>query len=1141
MEFFESMIGSHASSRLSTLVVRTTGEKSCWVALPPALVNRLIDGAQLPQTLQLTQAASAGVRSNGSSSPTWHVAWQGAAATSGHNIVEVPAQLAALLGISDGTAVDVRMVSDVAAAVSVTVEPANVDDWEVVESNAEYLTDQMLHQVGMVAVGQPFPFWVHGKTMLTLKVSAAVPADLVRLVHGCEVYVAPRPRQRTAPAASDGSAAGTAQSPARAVEPLPPVWLRIQEAGSETLVLLEAAVSDAQDGDCAEEGAEAWCTTLAWVSPHVAASQHWQPGDTVLVTCSGERGQRVQHLHVAISNSAAPGHVMLSPATVAMLQTAAHRHARLQAAQPATRPVPRLMSLLPLVLQHPGGSGGRAAAHRAPASSVWGDEGPISIASALAGSQGQPLSNGSTAGSSWQPGGSGSRQRPWLRFLTSTQLSRMFASWLAAQANAAGGGTDGPTLLQDGTVVALRHPDTGCSAYFGVQLQRGLSLDEGGSVTVLVRPEDVRPKVAGATGAAANTAAAATTAADCRVELGSAVPMQVMDVSPHPPPKLRVRPAWLQASAAAALRHALPLLSPASRAALATAGAPPPGAGLLLSGGPGSGKTALAAWLADALGSGCMAHSVYLDCSELAGDATLSVHKALHSRFAEAVACMPALLILDGLEVVCPTVAAGGDPGLVEPGGDALVAWLCDVLAALRAPSRLPVPVVVVATCNDAAELAEPLRAAGRLDALISLPAPGPAQREAILTADLVSRGVTLPAGELQAAAAQMEGYDASDMAALLDRAMLGSARRHLALAPPVTAPLPAPKQPPTAPKASAALRQLQLREPDLAAARQGFSPAAFWGIGRPADATAGVQGWEEVGGLAEVKAALREALELPARAPALVAAAPLRLRTGALLYGPPGCGKTHAVRAAAAAAGLRLIAVSGPEVLNKYIGASEAAVRDLFRRAAAAAPCVLFFDEFDSIAPQRGHDSTGVTDRVVNQLLTELDGVEGLKGVSVVGATSRPDLLDAALLRPGRLDRLLLCDFPDAPARVAIVHALARRMPLAADAQLDAMAAGADGFTGADLRALLTEAQLAAVHEALDAQDTSPSSGAGPSQAPPLVTNAHLRAAFNSARPSVSRQEAAQLTALYSRFRQGRDPGWGGATAAAGQRVTLA
>ncbi|GIL79881.1 hypothetical protein Vretifemale_9048, partial [Volvox reticuliferus] len=213
-------------------------------------------------------------------------------------------------------------------------------------------------------------------------------------------------------------------------------------------------------------------------------------------------------------------------------------------------------------------------------------------------------------------------------------------------------------------------------------------------------------------------------------------------------------------------------------------------------------------------------------------------------------------------------------------------------------------------------------------------------------------------------------------------------------------------------------------------------------------------EGWEDVGGLEDVVASLREALLLPVRYRDLVAAAPLRLRTGALLYGPPGCGKTHVVAAAVAAvskiAPVRFLTVKGPELLNKYIGASEAAVRDLFARAAAAAPAVLFFDEFDAIAPPRGHDSTGVTDRVVNQLLTELDGVEGLRGVVVLAATSRPDLIDAALLRPGRLDRLLFCGPPKGPEqRLAILRALSRRLNLARDVDLRRVAEASEGMTG--------------------------------------------------------------------------------------------
>ncbi|CAN0364833.1 unnamed protein product, partial [Laminaria digitata] len=163
----------------------------------------------------------------------------------------------------------------------------------------------------------------------------------------------------------------------------------------------------------------------------------------------------------------------------------------------------------------------------------------------------------------------------------------------------------------------------------------------------------------------------------------------------------------------------------------------------------------------------------------------------------------------------------------------------------------------------------------------------------------------------------------------------------------------------------------------------------------------------------------------LPVKYGRLFEATPTRLPTGALLYGPPGCGKTLLAGAVAAECGLNFISVKGPEVLDKYIGASEQAVRSLFARAASAAPCVLFFDEFEAVAPRRGNDNTGVTDRVVNQLLTFLDGVEGRDGVYVLGATSRPDLIDSALLRPGRLDRQLYCGFPDELEREDILHAV--------------------------------------------------------------------------------------------------------------------
>ena len=178
---------------------------------------------------------------------------------------------------------------------------------------------------------------------------------------------------------------------------------------------------------------------------------------------------------------------------------------------------------------------------------------------------------------------------------------------------------------------------------------------------------------------------------------------------------------------------------------------------------------------------------------------------------------------------------------------------------------------------------------------------------------------------------------------------------------------------------------------------------------------------WDDIGGMKDVKRTLRETFEYPTVYSKIFKNCPLRLRSGVLLYGYPGCGKTLIASAIAKECNLNFISIKGPELLNKYIGASESATRECFERASAAKPCILFFDEFESIATRRGHDSTGVTDRVVNQMLTQMDGAEGLDGVYVLAATSRPDLIDPALLRPGRLDKSLLCDLPNTEDRLDV------------------------------------------------------------------------------------------------------------------------
>lgn len=262
------------------------------------------------------------------------------------------------------------------------------------------------------------------------------------------------------------------------------------------------------------------------------------------------------------------------------------------------------------------------------------------------------------------------------------------------------------------------------------------------------------------------------------------------------------------------------------------------------------------------------------------------------------------------------------------------------------------------------------------------------------------------------------------------------------------------------------ASNDLTLTKADFAAALKNFTPTSL----RNVTLTNSTTTFSSIGGLQTTRKTLLETLMYPTKYAPIFAKSPLRLRSGLLLYGYPGCGKTLLASAVAGECNLNFISVKGPEILNKYIGASEKSVRDLFERAQAAKPCVLFFDEFDSIAPKRGHDSTGVTDRVVNQMLTQMDGAEGLDGVYVLAATSRPDLIDPALLRPGRLDKSLLCDMPDADDRLDILKAVSAKMHLKPDvsSRLLTVAQRTEGFTGADLQALVYNAHLEAIHDLL-------------------------------------------------------------------------
>lgn len=471
------------------------------------------------------------------------------------------------------------------------------------------------------------------------------------------------------------------------------------------------------------------------------------------------------------------------------------------------------------------------------------------------------------------------------------------------------------------------------------------------------------------------------------------------------------------------------------------------GGALLITGAKGSGKTSLSRALCRKAMEDLDAHVEVVDCKTLKGKRADTVRQILEEAFEQAVWRQPSVVLLDDLDHV---TGAPTSPEH-EHGPEALLRQhiaqsVRDVVDDVVLRSSL---VCLIITSQSEHTLHPTLRevhGSHFLQAHTHIQAPDQAQRAEILRC-LILRKASLSDDalhtlDLGAIAKETEGFQPRDLALLLERAVHAHAVHR-----------------------GRSAKGMSLSWRDFLQALKDFTPPSLWGADLQPPSGVGL---EKVGGLRDVRQLLMDTVLLPAKYPLLFSGLPIRQRSGVLLYGAPGTGKTLLAGAVARDSNMNFICIKGPELLSKYIGASEQAVRDVFQRAQAAKPCILFFDEFDSLAPRRGHDSTGVTDRVVNQMLTQLDGVEGLQGVYVLAASSRPDLIDPALLRPGRLDKCLYCPAPDQEARVEILRALTGSVPLAADVDLEQLAAATEHFTGADLKALLYNAQLDAIHSSL-------------------------------------------------------------------------
>jgi ribosome biogenesis ATPase len=287
---------------------------------------------------------------------------------------------------------------------------------------------------------------------------------------------------------------------------------------------------------------------------------------------------------------------------------------------------------------------------------------------------------------------------------------------------------------------------------------------------------------------------------------------------------------------------------------------------------------------------------------------------------------------------------------------------------------------------------------------------------------------------------------------------------------------------------------------------------------------------WNDVGALQAIRQDLKMSVLEPIRNPERFKQLGLPLPAGVMLYGPPGCGKTLLAKAIANESGANFISVKGPELLDKYVGESERSVRLVFERARSSSPCIIFFDELDSLVPRRGSGGDGgggVSERVVNQLLTEMDGLESRRSVFVIAATNRPELIDPAMMRPGRLDKLLYVPLPTAEERVHIIRALASKIRLHPDVDLAciAMSPRADGYSGADCSALLREAGLAVLKENMDATTTN-AAAPGEDLSTLCIASRHFDVAFTSVMPSVSKSDQARYDRIRNVMARARSRG---------------
>ncbi|HJX04316.1 MAG TPA: CDC48 family AAA ATPase [Thermoplasmata archaeon] len=500
-----------------------------------------------------------------------------------------------------------------------------------------------------------------------------------------------------------------------------------------------------------------------------------------------------------------------------------------------------------------------------------------------------------------------------------------------------------------------------------------------------------------------------------------------------------------------------------------------PPKGVLLYGPPGTGKTLIARAVANEAGANFYAIQGPEIMSKFYGQS----EERLRDIFTEAEKNSPSVVFIDELDSIAPK--RDEVQGEVER---RVVAQLLTLMDGLTARGN----VIVIAATNREEAIDPALRRPGRFDREIEIGVPTAEGRGEIL--QIHTRGMPLEENvQLEHIAKITHGFVGADLASLAREAAMKCLRRYL---PEIDLGKPIPAE---------VLEKMRVTAQDFSDALREIEPSAMREVLVEIPRVA----WADVGGLDEIKRELQEAVEMPIENPESFARMGIRPPKGVLLFGAPGTGKTMIARAIANESRVNFISIKGPEIMSKWVGESEKAVRMIFKKAKQVSPSIVFLDEIDSIAPKRGsHFDTGATERVVNQLLTSMDGLEDMENVFVIAATNRPDIVDQALLRPGRFDKLILLPVPDEATRLKILQVHTKSMPLE-KVDLPSLAKRLEGFVGADIENLCREAAMTALRQ---------------NKAAAKVTAQHFEEALAQIRPSTDQETQKYYELMFKKMK---------------------